>query len=128
MKKFIFIGGLALFFLGSAVAAQASLWNFYSEQNLPLPSFSARVQMAEQLNIHKYRGTALQNAFLEAYLRQRGKANTVKYWTERLKSGKPLRDMELRQIPEEAWAEIENQVIRLILVPQDDFLGSGSVL
>jgi len=66
MKKFI-ISLIALF--ATVGIAQASLWDFYSEQGKTLPTVQDRLPDALRCQIQGYQGTASQNYELEKCLR-----------------------------------------------------------
>jgi hypothetical protein len=68
MKKLAF---LAAFLVACLVTsrADATLFNYYSDKGLNLPSVSERIPLAEQCGISNYIGTASQNIALEECLR-----------------------------------------------------------
>jgi hypothetical protein len=55
-----------------AIPASASLYNYYQEQGLPLPSVVDRASLATECGISGYRGTYDQNIKLEECLRNNG--------------------------------------------------------
>jgi hypothetical protein len=67
MKKILFLFFALLMF--SAVPVSASLWNFYQEQGLPLPSLTARKTIASSFSMYNYIGSYKQNVLLEQALR-----------------------------------------------------------
>ena len=68
MKKYLLVL-LALFI---ATPASASLWDYYHEKGLALPSIQSRLKVAKACGISDYTGSATQNIALEACLRTIG--------------------------------------------------------
>lgn len=68
LKKYI---PLIIFsILAIPVIAGATLWQYYLDQGVNLPSFAIRADIAQGLGIEDYRGTEEQNELLEALLRE----------------------------------------------------------
>lgn len=68
MKKIAFLIGILMATLTAGVAS-ASLYDYYSEQGLNLPSVEKRTAIATQCGISDYKGLKSQNIALEACLR-----------------------------------------------------------
>lgn len=77
MKRFLVVGVLAAILLGSRV--DASLFTYFQEQGLTLPSVAERRQEAEKCGVDGYRGTRDQNLRLENCLKS--------YYVEELPAG-----------------------------------------
>ena len=68
MKKLLIFSALMLS-LVLAGTCQASLYDYFHSQNMPLPSVASRAKFAALAGIKGYTGTASQNTSLEAFLR-----------------------------------------------------------
>lgn len=67
MKKYL--GTIMLTLLGLPVIAGATLWSYYQDQGLELPSVVERVEIASSYGIEPYEGSYSQNEALESSLR-----------------------------------------------------------
>ena len=73
IRKLLAVAATLTIFAGilfSIPSAEASLWEYYQERGESLPSISERAELAAELAIWGYRGTAEQNHLLEKRLRE----------------------------------------------------------
>lgn len=129
MKQFlIFLIVALLGVLGCVSKSQATLFQFYQEQGLKLPSVASRVPDALKCGIANYSGTELQNTLLEKCLRLKGE--NVAYWVERISNNdiQPLTQSELLSVPEAAWKEVTPQLIAVIKQPSQEEVVGGAEL